>query len=221
MDIGIDPTNIGMYQPKLKNRWKAVFLNLGGPRSTTIGYESILTNALEMLSSEPNAITMQCTNFQRPSLQFQEVELHRYNSVAYVGSKHSWNECTMTLEDDVTSKASRKLREQLERQQYLIGDSGQMNILGAGLGTANLLGTAATASEYKFACTVAMLDGGINELERWHLQGCWFKSVNWGDLAYSDGDKVTIEVTMRFDHAVQRFPNVEYGHALGGAGNTE
>lgn len=211
MDIGIDLNNIGLYHPKARNKWKAVFLNLGGPRNNYTGQESITSNG-EAISAVQNAITMQCTNFSRPSLSFDEVALHRYNSVGYVAAKHSWSECSMTLEDDVTSYASSLLRAQLERQQYLIGSSVS--------GEPNLLGTASTASQYKFSCELAMLDGGVNETEIWQLQGCWFKSINWGDLDYSDGGAVKIECTLRFDHAVQRIPDaIAYGTALGGAGS--
>jgi hypothetical protein len=211
MDIGIDPQNVGLYQPKARNRWKAVFLNLGGPRNEVTGLASMQSNAAA-ISPTQNAITMQCTNFARPSLSFDEVALHRYNSVGYVAAKHSWSECSMTLEDDVTSYATKLLRDQLERQQYLVGISTP--------GAPNLLGTASTASQYKFSCELAMLDGGVNETEIWQLQGCWFKSINWGDLDYSDGSQVKIECTLRFDHAVQRFPDgIAYGTALGGAGS--
>lgn len=206
MDIGIDTQNTGMYHPKTKNRWKAVFLNLGGPRNKP--GESSTDN----VAKEQNAITMQSVTFQRPHLTFDEVALHRYNSVGYVASKHSWSECSISLEDDVTSYAAQLLQSQLERQQYLVGSAGG----GAG---ANLLGTAATASEYKFSCELDMLDGGTGFVERWQLQGCWIKDINWGDLDYSTGEAIKIDVSLRFDHAVQRFPSVDYGTALGGAGS--
>lgn len=209
MDIGIDANNTGLYHPKTKNRWKAVFLNLGGPRNRP-GATATENN----VPVTQNAITMQSVTFQRPHLSFDEVALHRYNSVGYVASKHSWSECSISLEDDVTSYAAQLLQSQLERQQYLVGDQG------AG-GGANLLGTAATASEYKFSCELAMLDGGFGVIERWQLQGCWLKDVNWGDLDYSTGDPLKIDISIRFDHAVQRFPSVDYGTALGGVGSLQ
>ena len=209
-DFGIDANNIGLWQPKARNKWKAVFLNLGGPRNTTVGQEASSSNA-QAISPHQNAITMQCTNFARPSLSFDEVALHRYNSVGYVAAKHSWSECSMTLEDDVTSRATKLLRDQLERQQYLVGFSTP--------GAPNLLGTASTASQYKFSCELVMLDGGDLDTEIWQLQGCWFKSINWGDLDYSDGSQVKIECTLRFDHAVQRLTDRQYGVAIGGLGS--
>ena len=213
-DFGIDANNTGLYQPKARNKWKVVFLNLGGPRNETTGEASRSSNGKTpaSLDGNRNAITMQCTNFARPSLSFDEVALHRYNSVGYVAAKHSWSECSMTLEDDVTSYATKLLQQQLERQQYLVGDTGP--------GTPNLLGTASTASQYKFSCELVMLDGGTWDTETWQLQGCWFKSINWGDLDYSDGSQVKIECTLRFDHAVQRFPSQhQYGYAIGGLGS--
>jgi hypothetical protein len=210
IDFGIDQTNTGLYQPKARNKWKAIFTNLGGPRDDRTGMVSTLSNATAV-SPNMNAITMQCTNFSRPKLDFEEVALHRYNSVGYSAGKYSWSETSLTLEDDVTSYASRLLQQQIQRQQDLLG----RNVTGLQY---SLMNTATSASQYKFGCQLSMLDGGDGELETWYLQGCWFKSINWGDLDYSDGGIVKIECSIRFDHAVQAFTNREYGTALGGFG---
>jgi hypothetical protein len=150
------------------------------------------------------------TNFSRPHLTWNEYEIHRYNSIAYVQTKHTWDPVSFSLEDDVNSNASSALQMQLERQQYLVGVMGKS-------GSSNLLAPAPVGAQYKFACEAVMLDGGDVPLEVWTLQGCWFKDVNYTELDYSTGDAVKIDVSMRFDHAFQSFNFTDYGQAIGGS----
>jgi hypothetical protein len=209
-DMGIDALNTGIYHPKHKNRWKATFTGLGGSR--------MLPNPAAAISSAgiSNAVTMQVVKMSRPSLSWEETSLHRYNSIAYVANKHSWEPISITLEDDVNSRASLALQNQAEKQQLLLGGAGGVAIGGALQGSPNFLQPAAVASEYKFACELAMLDGGNQILETWVLQGCWFKSINYGDVDYSAGDQVTIDVSLRYDHAYQIIEGTDYGTAIGG-----
>jgi hypothetical protein len=208
-DMGIDIANQGIYHPKHKNRWKATFTGLGGNR--------ILPNPAAGITSVgiANAVTMQVVKMARPNLSWEDNTIQRYNSITYVAAKHSWDPISITLEDDVNSRATLQIQNQLEKQQLLIG--GMNGTIGGAIqSNPNFLQPAATAQEYKFACELAMLDGGDQILETWVLQGCWFKSVNYGDVDYGAGDQVTIDISMRYDHAYQIIENTNYGTALGG-----
>lgn len=209
-DMGIDLANQGIYHPKHKNRWKATFTGFGGNRILPNPAAAITTGGVS------NAVTMQVVKMARPNLSWGETELHRYNSIAYVANKHKWEPISLTLEDDVNSKATLALQNQVEKQQLLVSGPGGVNIGGAIQGSPNFLQPAAVASEYKFACELAMLDGGDQILETWVLQGCWFTSVNYGDLDYGAGEQVTIDVTLRYDHAYQIIEGTNYGTAIGG-----
>jgi hypothetical protein len=183
-DIGIDANNMGVYHPKMKNRWKAVFYTSGSSNPSS--------------NSIRDAFTMQCTKFDRPKISMEEVQLHRYNSVVKVAqSKYSFGDINMTLEDDITNLAAGKLQNMFEIQQMLIGRDSNP-----------LMQTARTASDYKFSCAFQMLDGGENMIEQWTLYGCWFKNIDWGDMDYSDGGLVTISLTLSIDHAQQTFGSV-------------
>lgn len=203
-DMGIDSKNTGIYHPKHKNRWKVTFIGLTDQR--TPGEFNPLGNTKEGMPI-PSDLTMQMTNFSRPHITWNEYEIHRYNSIAYVQTKHTWDPVSFSLEDDVNSYASRALQAQLERQQYLLSQRSKDG----------LLAPAPVGAQYKFACEAVMLDGGEIPLEIWHLQGCWFKDVNYTELDYSTGDAVKIDVSMRFDHAFQAFEASGYGQAIGGA----
>ena len=188
-DFGIASQYRGILQPKLKNRWRVTFVQLAGG------------------TGESRDLTMQAVTVSRPQLQMDEVEIHRYNSVSFVASKHKWTECALSVEDDVTSSASKVIRDQMERQQLLIAP-----------GAGPWLATAPEASKYKFGTKIEMLDGGVNVLEVWHLEGCWLKDVNYTDLDYAAGDQVKIDISIRFDHAHQDIMpyTTGQGSALGG-----
>ena len=186
LDMGIPEVGSGILQPKLKNRWRVTFANLGGGTDST-------------------PVSMQAINISRPKLSFQEVELHRYNSRAWIGSKHNWEPMSLTLEDDVTNTATNVIQEQLQKQQWLIGAEGSW------------LATASTASAYKFTVYADLLDGNEEILEKWTYEGCWITNCDWGEMSYADGDAVTISLSIRYDHARQdiSFNTSGLGTALG------
>jgi hypothetical protein len=68
--------------------------------------------------------------------------------------------------------------------------------------------SAASGSDYKFITRCEMLDGGngANEptiLETWELYGCYVKEANYQEVNYANSEAVTIQLTLRFDNAVQ------------------
>lgn len=188
-DIGIPGVGSGMLHPKHKNRWRVTFANLGG-------------------GADSQPVSMQAITVSRPRLNFEQIELHRYNSVAWVAAKHTWDEMTLTVQDDVTGSASAVIQSQLQKQQWLIGAEGQW------------LAAAGEGSLYKFVTYLDMLDGNEQVIEKWTVEGCWIKSANWGDLDYALNDPVQIELSVRFDHARQVLGGYSQGPgiATGGAG---
>ncbi|MFY0658062.1 MAG: hypothetical protein JXR12_15095 [Neptunomonas phycophila] len=189
--FGIPGVGSGILQPKLKNRWRVTFIGMGGEGS----------------SSQP--VSHQAITVNRPTLRFDEVELNRYNSRAYVAGRHEWEPMNVTIEDDVTGSASKIVNEQIQKQQFLIGAEGPF------------LGAAQEGSIYKFATKIEMLDGKEQVIERWVMQGCFVQNVEYGELDYGSSEAVLINLTLRFDHAFQEIEgyNAGEGIALGGAGS--
>lgn len=175
LDIGIPDVISGIMQPKLKNRFRVTFSGLG---DASTGAPSIPVSA-------------QVVSVSRPSLSFEEVTMHRYNSVAYTAGKHSFEDLSITIEDDIMGSASQVIQNQLQTQQQLIGVQGPW------------LASRSQGSLFKFSTVLEQLDGNATVLERWVYQGCWLKSVNYNDLDYSASDQVQINLTIRFDHARQ------------------
>lgn len=182
-DIGIPGVGTGILHPKQKNRWRVIFANLGGGAN-----------------SQP--VSMQAITINKPTLSFEDIELHRYNSRAWIAGKHNWEMVTLTLQDDVTSQAALVLQAQHQKQQWLTGAEGQW------------LAAAGEGSLYKFVTYLETLDGNDQVTERWTMEGCWFQNAQFGELDYSTGEPVVITISLRFDHA-----RVEYGGYAGGNAN--
>lgn len=190
-DIGIPGVGSGILQPKLKNRWRITFANLGGG-----------------VDSQP--LSMQAITVTRPVLSFDEVQLDRYNSRAWVAGKHTFEPMTLTFEDDVTGTASKVLQEQLQKQQFLIGAEGQW------------LAAAGEGALYNYVTYLDQLDGNEQVIERWIVEGCWIQNIDYTDLDYSASDAVQITVTQRYVNARQEIGGYDQGEgvAIGGAGKS-
>ena len=190
-DFGIPglSTGGGILAPKQKSWWRITFANLAGGSNT-------------------DNVSAQAVTVNRPQLSFDEIELNRYNSKAWVASRHTWEPVTLTIEDDVKGEASKIIQEQLQKQKFLIGAEGPF------------LAAAGEGSLYKFVTYLEMLDGNEQVIERWTLEGTWIQNANYGDLDYGASEAVTIELTIRFDHARQDIGGYDQGEgvATGGAG---
>lgn len=188
-DIGIPGVGSGILHPKQKNRWRVTFANMGG-------------------GADSQPVSMQAITVARPKLTFEKVPLHRYNSVAYIAGKHSWEPMSLTLQDDVTGSATTVIQAQLQKQQWLIGAEGQW------------LAAAGEGSLYKFVTYLDMLDGNDQVVEKWTIEGCWIENADWTDLDYSVAEPVTINLSFSYDHARQNIGGYNQGPgvATGGAG---
>lgn len=173
-DTGIPGIASGSgLQPRLKDRFRVRFANIGGGG----------------VDSQPLSFQLVATDL--PKLSHTEVEVNRYNSRAWVASKHEWQPITMTIEDDITGAAASVIRDQMQRQQWLIGAEGPF------------LAKAAEGSLYKFIAIIEGMDGGERVIQRWTVEGAWIREVDYGDMSYNEDGKVEIKITVRFDHAYQ------------------
>lgn len=189
-NFGIPGAGAGILHPRLKNKFRITFLNLGRLVPGT----------------NSRNLTMQVTNITLPNLTFEEVVLHRYNSTAYVAGKHSWEPISVTVEDDITGLAAKVVTAQLETQQRIIGSDLD----------GRWLNTAATGSDYKFGVKIDQLDGDEGVVQQWVLEGAMVVSADFGDRDYSASEAATITMSIRFDHARHIESGAGYGTALGG-----
>ena len=189
-NFGIPGAGAGILHPRLKNKFRITFRNMG---QLIPG-----TNSRDL--------TMQTTTLTLPNLSYEEVALHRYNSVAYIAGKHTWEPISLTVEDDITGLAATVVKNQLETQQRLIGSDLD----------GRWLNTAATGSDYKFGLVIDQLDGDEGVVQSWILEGCYLASADFGDRDYSASEAATITMSIRYDHARHIESGQGYGTALGG-----
>jgi hypothetical protein len=143
------------------------------------------------VSTDRVELTKQVVSFSRPTVSFADVDIHVYNSMVKLAGKHTWGDVSTTLRDDAAGNVTRLIGEQLQKQFDFMEQS-----------------SAASGSDYKFITRCEMLDGGngANEptiLETWELYGCYVKEANYQEVNYANNDAVTIQLSFRFDNAVQ------------------
>ena len=157
-------------------------------------------------------LTKQVMDIQRPQVQFDEVTLDVYNSKVYLAGKHAWQETQINLRDDAQGNVSKLVGQQLQKQMDFVEQA-----------------SAATGQDYKFQINYEILDGGNGTmtpsvLETWELYGCFIKTANYNNMDYKASEPATIQLSIRFDNAVQS-PlgsglGTSVGRAFGGASVT-
>lgn len=143
------------------------------------------------VSTPTTELTKQVIDVTRPTVSFEEITLDVYNSKVYLAGRHSWEAITLTLREDVNGNVQRLVGEQLQKQFDFYEQS-----------------SAASGIDYKFVTRIEILDGGNgvnipNVLETFELYGCFVQNANYQTLAYSANEAVTIQLSIRFDNAIQ------------------
>lgn len=136
-------------------------------------------------------LTKQVMDFKRPSVSFDPIEIPIYNSKVYLAGKPTWAEVTCQLRDDSGGEVSKRVGEQMQKQYDFFEQS-----------------SASSGIDYKFTTLLEILDGGNgtntpNILETWELYGCYLSTTDYNDVNYATNDPVTINLTIRYDNALQ------------------
>lgn len=145
------------------------------------------------VSNATNELTKQVIDVTRPSVSFGEINIPVYNSTMYLAGRHEWQPLTINVRDDASGGVSALVGQQLQKQMDFVEQA-----------------SAATGQDYKFQTNIEILDGGNGNtapvvLETWEVYGCFLQAANYNNLAYSSNEVVTIQLSIRFDNAVQ-FP---------------
>jgi hypothetical protein len=177
----------GLLMPKLSYRFRITFNGFG-------------------VSNPKTELTKQVMDFTRPQVSFDEVTVDVYNSRVKLLGKPAWQDITINLRDDAQGNVSRLVGEQLQKQFDFMEQA-----------------SASSGIDYKFITVCEMLDGGNgagsgggpNVLETWEIYGCLISAVNYGELNYTSNDPVKIQLTMKFDNAIQTQGVSGVGSAIG------
>lgn len=175
--------NQALLMPKLQYRFRILFVNFGVSTPTT-------------------ELTKQVIDVTRPTVNFDEIELHSYNSRVYLAGKHQWQNISINLREDVNNNVQLLVGEQLQKQFDFYEQA-----------------SAVSGIDYKFQTHIEILDGGngIHEpvvLETFELVGCYLASANYNQLNYSTSDAMTISLDVRYDNAIQTPQGAGIGAAI-------
>jgi hypothetical protein len=155
------------------------------------------------VSTDKVELTKQVMTIGRPSAVFNEQTIDVYNSKVYLIGKPNWETVAVKLRDDAGGNVSKLVGEQIQKQFDFAEQS-----------------SASSGIDYKFVLKFEMLDGGnganaANVLETWELYGAFIDHVAYGDMDYSSNDPATIELTIRFDNAIQSPIGTGIGSSVG------
>ncbi len=122
----------------------------------------------------------------RPSVKFEEPEMHHNQEVVRFAGKQDWDPVTLTWYDvEQDPDISRGIYHWIET-------------------VVNMQSLAvAHPRYYKRQASLVMLDGVGQSTEQWSLAGTWPSACNWQELDYTSTDLLTMECTMRYDRAVR------------------
>ncbi len=96
-DIGDQASGQGLIMPKLKYRFRILFIGFG-------------------ISTDTTELTKQVMDFKRPSVKFDEQVIDVYNSKVHYAGKPSWDPTTVTIRDDVQGNIQSLVGQQMQRQ---------------------------------------------------------------------------------------------------------
>lgn len=164
--VPLEGSNLGILHPKQSYRFRVKFFNFG-------------------LNDSVRELTANVTTVSRPKLSQEEVQIHAYNSVAYIAGKHTWEPVTIAFRDDINNAIISAVGAQMQKQINHFEQT-----------------SAVAGINYKFAVEIDSLDGTTNEeLETWRLDGCWVQNASYPDGDYSSSDANAVELTLRYDVA--------------------
>ena len=136
-------------------------------------------------------LTKQVMDFKRTQVSMEPITIDIYNSKVYLAGKPTWETVTCMLRDDAGGEVTRRVGEQMQKQFDFFEQS-----------------SASSGIDYKFTTVLEILDGGNgantpNVLETWQLDGCFLTAADYGDVNYATNEPATIQLTLRYDNALQ------------------
>ena len=119
----------------------------------------------------------------RPSIQFDETEVHFMNDKIYIPGKPTWEPITVTFLDTNQFGTPELLTWLSSVYDFSKASSRKMS---------------SKRSAYTASVSLTMYDGCSAPLENWVLADAWPSAMNFGDLDYSSSEIADIQVTLRY-----------------------
>lgn len=123
----------------------------------------------------------------RPTMTTEEIEIPWINSHRYIAGKTKFGTMQLTLHDPIAPAGSQMVTEWIRLHFEAVS------------------GRAGYADFYKRDIQLMMLDPIGTAIELWDIKGAFITEANFGELSYEDGTLVEIQLTLRYDIAVQQY----------------
>lgn len=155
-----------------------------------LGYRFRVTFSNFGVNPATTELTKQVMDITRPQVQFDDLTIDVYNSRVKLLGKPAWQDVTLNLRDDAGNEVSRLVSQQIQKQFDFMEQA-----------------SAAAGIDYKFITKMEVLDGAqgaeAGVLETWELYGCLVSQVQYGELNYTSNDPIKIQLTIKYDNALQ------------------
>ena len=148
-------------------------------------FEPKLQNRFIMQIDGIPAYVIKSTN--RPTITFEEVELHHLNVKRWVKGKADWEAVEITMYDPIVPSAAQAVMEWVR------------------LSHESVTGRDGYSDFYKKDVTFQVLGPVGDIVEEWTLKGAWVQSAAFGDLSFDSNDPAEITATLRYDYAILQF----------------
>lgn len=123
----------------------------------------------------------------RPSLQFNNIEMHHINLVWNVKGKGIWQPVNITMYDPVVPSAAQAAMEWVRlSHESVSGRDGYTDF-------------------YKKDITFNVLGPVGDKIEEWTLKGAYVTSVTFGQMGYDNDAPVEIQITLQPDLCVLQY----------------
>lgn len=168
VSIDGNSANGPLLMPRVSYRFRVLFIGFGAPEGVA-----------EPITLNTNTVTI-------PSLTFDQMEIHSYNSRVKIAGKHNWGDATLNVRDTYDDQVSRAVGAQLQRQLDHYNQTGYQS-----------------AGDYKFKVIVQQLDGGHDTANNnIHLCGCYLSNVEYDQFDYSSSAVRNISMTISVDNVI-------------------
>lgn len=124
----------------------------------------------------------------RPGLDFKEIEAQHLVETVYFPGKPNWKPISLTLYDLKTN--SNPIFNWIKRAYD------------PSTGEWNFSVQTGTINTFKLTGILELYDGCGKVIEMWYLQNIWPQSIEYGDLDMANSDYMSIDLTLRYDRAI-------------------
>ena len=176
--------------------WEISIPNVAGIASIIPGLDS-------------DRLTLACKQVTQIGFTVEDIEVHRVNEKFYYPGKPSPDEITVTFDNLIRGDVADGLFAWIRTVYDPV-----FGLHYGGLGGIENLAGLADAPIFKKTVTIHQLDARRNPVRHINLYGCYPKGWKLGEFNYATNEFHTIEMTLRYDFAVQFTENSDIDPVL-------